>query len=75
MSWEESSRIIHNLGFEPKNFVCFSEFVIAINEKKYYLQSEDAIKFLFSFISSEKEEVVTFFDFKETFKRVGFSLN
>ena len=35
------------LSFEEKNFLTFSEFIIAIEDKESYLKDDKAIKFLF----------------------------
>ena len=65
--------MIDSLSFEKKNFISFSEFVIAISDKNDFILRENVMKFLFEYLDCDNSKVITYLNFKEALKRSGFS--
>lgn len=76
LSEKEIIKILHFLSIFEKDYVTFSEFVIAVIGKESLIQkNEDMYKFLFKFFDTRNKNILFISDFKEVYSRFGFEVN
>ena len=76
MSDKEIIDILHSLSIFDKDYVSFSEFVIAtIGKENLMKKGDNMYRFLFKFFDTRNKNIVYITDFQEVYSRFGYEVD